>query len=93
MSKESEMFQLISLWEESGKDRQSFCAEHGIKVSKFSYWRTRYKERHAASGTNNFVALEPSSSSSLELIYPNGVRIAVPSGTDHSMIASLISLV
>jgi len=91
MSKRSEMFSLIAEWESSGLDRSSFCELHDIKVSKFSYWRTRYKKSQPLSpNTTNFVKLQPSLESSVEVIYPNGVKVVLPSVNDTATISALI---
>lgn len=100
--KESKMFELISAWESSGLDRRSFCEQHGLKLSKFSYWRSRYKQADAASpnqvrgklsGGFKPIVPEKAASSSIELIYPNGVKIVLPVDVDLSAISSLLHLV
>jgi len=94
MSKKSEMFALIAEWESSGLDRSSFCELHDIKVSKFSYWRTCYKKsQSSSSNTANFIKLQPSLGSPIEIIYPNGVKVVLPSGNDTATISALIQLI
>jgi hypothetical protein len=55
---ESEMFPLIEAYELSGLTQQAFCAEHGLKVATFSYWRRKYLARAEDSGSG-FVSLVP----------------------------------
>lgn len=94
MSKESEMFALITKWESSGLDQSAFCLEHGIKLSKFSYWRSRYKKTQSKQGSgDNFIRIKPSVSTSIELLYPNGVKVLLPTGTDESTLSTLIRLI
>lgn len=56
MDKKQQMFSLIAAWEKSGQNQVDFCAAHGVSVSKFGYWRTKW----LASG----VALPPEPGSS-----------------------------
>lgn len=94
MSKESEMFALMAEWESSGLDRTTFCGEHGIKVSKFSYWRTRYKKSiQMENQSDRFVPIKPALKPAIEVVYPNGVKIVLPASTDHLQIASFINLI
>lgn len=94
MSKKSEMFALIGIWESSGLDRATFCEQHGIKVSKFSYWRTRYKRSQSTDDQqDNFVKINPKICSPIELLYPNGVRAILPVEIDQSTLSTLIHLV
>jgi hypothetical protein len=53
-----EMFPLIKDYESRGLTQQAFCAEHGLKVSTFSYWRRKYLARGEESGSG-FVSLVP----------------------------------
>lgn len=94
MRKESVMFSLMVDYESSGMNRKEFCELHHIKLSTFSYWRTRY--RHAQSSTvdsGSFVSIQPTTNCSLEVVYPNGVKIVLPAGMDPSCLATLINLV
>ncbi len=87
------MFELMKEWESSGLDRPSFCARHGLKLSTFSYWRTRYRKSQGQAKAEGFVAIPPTLSSSIELVYPNGVKLVLPESTTCSTIAALIHLV
>ena len=93
MEKESKMFALMSLWESSGLTRQEFCKEHEIKLSNFSYWRTRYRKSQTASGSENFIKVKPVLATSIELIYPNGVKMVLPANSDIATLSALINLV
>lgn len=59
----AEMYPLIKEYESSGLSRLEFCSEHGLKVSTFSYWRSKYLARDAESGSG-FVSLVPEGLSS-----------------------------
>ena len=93
MSKKSKMFELMVEWESSGLTRQEFCEERGIKLSNFSYWRTRYRQSKSASESGSFVSVKPALPVSIELIYPNGVKVVLPAKTDQVTLSSLIHLV
>ena len=93
MNKESKMFELVAEWESSGLTRQEFCEERGVKLSNFSYWRTRYRQSKSASESGSFEKIKPALPLSIELIYPNGVRVVIPAKTDQATISSLIHLV
>lgn len=94
MDKESKMFSLIREWESSDLDRLTFCKEHDIKVSKFSYWRTKYKHSQSAdTQAEGFVKVNPKTCSSIELLYPNGVKAILPPEIDHVTLSTLIHLV
>lgn len=95
------MFALVAEWESSGLSRKSFCGHHGLKLSTFSYWRSRYNQANASSPPQagghrpeSFKRIVPAHPSgfSMELIYPNGVKMILPAGTDLSTISSLIHL-
>jgi len=90
--KETEMFNLIRLWEESYEDRATFCKAHDLSISTFSYWRTKYRKSQARS-SNGFIELKPTSASVLEIVYPNGVMIRMPSTTTLSELKVLIRMV
>ncbi len=93
MEKELKMFSLMALWESSGLTRQEFCKEHGIKLSNFSYWRTRYRKSQSSKGSENFIKFKPVLKSSIELIYPNGVKMILPAASDIATLSTLINLV
>mgnify|MGYP001800267115 CR=1 FL=1 len=87
------MFALMAQWESSGLTRQQFCKEHGVKLGNFSYWRTRYLRSKSSKKPENFVKVTPIQATSIELIYPNGVKIVLPADSDSGTLSSLIHLV
>ena len=42
MSKQEDMYELISSYEKSGLSQSKFCKQANIKVAKFSYWRKKW---------------------------------------------------
>lgn len=85
------MFGLIVEYQNSGLSARAFSEEKGLKPSTFNYWVRKKKQE---SRTGGFVKLNtriPSSNNSLDLLYPNGVRIQMAS-PDLSLIAELLKL-
>ena len=93
MEKESKMFALMASWESSGLTRQEFCKDHDIKLSNFSYWRTRYLRSQSSKKSEHFVKIKPAVATSIELIYPNGVKIVLPANSDSATLSTLIRLI
>ena len=89
---EEDMFPLMDRWEESQDTQAAFCEANDIPLSTFTYWRGKYlesrNERHSV-----FTKLEPEWASSLELVYPNGVKVRLPESTSLSDVRMLIQLV
>lgn len=85
----SEMYALMSAYEESGQSRQAFCETHDLKLATFGYWRTRYlREKKEGSG---FVSLIPTclSGDRIELNYGDVVLRFGP-GVSAEYLASLL---
>lgn len=74
----NEMQKLVTRYKRSEKSRTEFSEEHGISVSKLSYW-VNYFNREAKTGsveTGGFVPLrETSRSRSICIRLPNGIEI------------------
>lgn len=90
MKKAEQMRQLVQQWKESGLTQKVFCEKNGIKRTTFANWVKRSKEKTG----QGFVAINPpikSISESIELFYPNGVRLKA-SATDISVLSELIRL-
>lgn len=45
--KQSNYFDLIARWQESGLTRKAFCAQHGVKLATFQYWVGKYRNTDA----------------------------------------------
>ncbi|MBK1442701.1 IS66 family insertion sequence element accessory protein TnpB [Parapedobacter sp. ISTM3] len=88
------MFALVRQWRESGLTRKEFCLQHGITLSKFGYWISRWKEDQSAVNSGFIPMGSPgiAGHSVLSVIYPNGVRLEVPSA-DLGLLSRLIALV
>jgi len=87
------MSTLVRQWRESGLTRNEFCQQHGVTLSKFGYWIARFKEDQSDGG-GRFIPMGcsgPSGHAVLSVIYPNGVRLEVPSA-DLGLLSRLIAL-
>jgi transposase-like protein len=74
--KKAEQVQQVRQWKESGLTQNVYCQKIGVKRSTFANWVKRSKERSEP----GFIALTPAMkpvSETIELTYPNGVRLKV----------------
>jgi len=92
-----EMRYHITSWQQSEQSQKEYCLANNLPLYKFHYWI------HKLRGSQNPIAdsfipvhmqqSSPSASASdLEIAYPNGVRLKVPSG-DVQFIGQLIRLI
>ncbi|MCR9226165.1 MAG: IS66 family insertion sequence element accessory protein TnpB [Flavobacteriaceae bacterium] len=91
MSKEQQMFALIGEFERGELNGRDFCKDKGVVPSTFYYWKKKKAQREApASG---FIAVRPGTGmdGSLELIYPNGVRLRLEAA-QFALIGKLLRL-
>ena len=106
MDKQTKMFRIIDLWEKSGQSQPDFCASHGVTVASFGYWRTKWLALHPPpiAEVPAFIPIkkaipektEPQPEAEkraggYEIIYPNGVRLRLPS-LDLPILKQLIDL-
>lgn len=93
------MYALIRKWESSGQNQTTFFEEHSICKSTFGYWRKKYLSDQSQAKTPSSrlipVQIKPEAfplteSNSLEIIYPNGVRIILSGQVDTKQIKKLI---
>jgi hypothetical protein len=85
------MRSLMGGYEKSGLGPTKFAAREGISLNQLKYWVKKLKKEKASKP--GFIQLTPSPSSSVspfvEVYYPNGVKIKVPTG-DLSFLSQLI---
>ncbi|MCC7575975.1 MAG: helix-turn-helix domain-containing protein [Methanomethylovorans sp.] len=89
ISRQEEMLSLIGRWQESGKTQQAFCQEHGLTYTTFYYWLKRYRRELDES---NFLPVEISSGSHIEIRYPGGIILQLPAATKLSIVKQLLTL-
>ncbi|MDR9458208.1 MAG: hypothetical protein RI572_12450 [Salegentibacter sp.] len=92
MSKEQEMFALIDEFENSSLNARNFCKTKGVVPSTFYYWKKK-KARMESPGSGGFIAISPNivKDGSLELIYPNGIRLRLEA-SQFPLISKLLRL-
>ncbi len=91
-----QMFKLIEQWQQSGLTQNTFCQQQSIKYHVFHYWYKRYREQHADQQINtaSFVKLQiakSSSSGSVEIYYPGGIRLVFHEPVNSSYLKALVS--
>jgi hypothetical protein len=89
ITRQTDMLSLIEQWQESGKTQQLFCQEHALTFSTFYYWLKRYRR---GIDESNFLPVEISSGSYIEIRYPQGVILQLPATTRLSTVKHLLSL-
>jgi len=86
---QEEMQSMVEQWQASGKTQQSFCKERNLSYTTFYYWLKSYRRRVDES---NFLPVEISSGSHIEIRYPGGVVLQLPAETRLSTLKQLLSL-
>lgn len=89
MNQREQMEVEIEKWRESELKKKEYCQQRGISLSTFSYWITRINQSKKK-GVIPVISTPKPETSSIEVIYPNGVRLRVPA--DLKIISQLISL-
>jgi transposase-like protein len=89
ITRQTDMLSLIEQWQESGKPQQVFCKEHDITFSTFYYWLKRYRRGIEES---NFLPVEISSGSNIEIRYPDGIILQLPAAVKLSTLKQLLNL-
>lgn len=95
-AKTQKMFALVEQFQQSGTSRREFCLEHDMPTSTFGYWIRRYQNSRGTDSGTRFIPIDlsgstPPAPNDVEIHYPNGVRISVPS-RDPAWIGQLIRL-
>jgi len=93
---EEEMRYHIQSWQQGKQSQQEYCHENNLAYHKFIYWHSKFRRKQNPI-EQAFIPVhmeQPVLSSSLELeiAYPNGVRLRVPSG-NVQFIGQLIRLI
>jgi hypothetical protein len=88
MNKSEEKHLLVRQWKESGLTQTAYCESIGVKRTTFANRVGRIKKKELT----GFLSITPtigSAPESIELIYPNGVRLTT-SGSDKHILYELI---
>lgn len=94
-SRKDEMFALIEQWKQSNQTQKLFCQQQGIALSCFYYWQKKYRKDQ--SGPGGFVPVLVKDTitgirEAIEIHYPSGVTVSVPSGSSMTLLKTLIDL-
>jgi transposase-like protein len=92
MKRAAQMYPLVEEYLSSGVSQEQFCSSRGLASSSFHYWIKKYKAANQAPAgfvAVNTHAMEPEAS--MELTYPNGVKLRVES-SDLVFISQLLKL-
>ena len=94
--RQEEMTHHIQTWKESGQSQKQYCLSKNLRFHTFYYWLKK-ERKQIDSLSNGFIpirvqGLAAHTDSNIEVQYPNGVRILVPS-MDIQFIGRLVRLV
>ena len=83
------MFALIQNYQNSGQKQLEFCTRHSLKLATFRNWLRKYNVSKREE--NGFIKLTSGQTSSMiEVIFPNGVRVSLPEGVDPATLRMVI---
>jgi len=93
---EEEMRYHIQVWQESKQTQKEYCLENNLPYSKFIYWMNKFRRKQNPI-EQEFIPVHMDQqvqplSLDLEIAYPNGVRLRVPSD-NIQFIGQLIRLI
>jgi len=98
-----EMYLAVEMWQESGLSQRKFCKREKLALQTFGYWLRKYRneKQEPTNPCRTFIPVEvpgarfdePSSSggSTIEVFFPNGVRLSCPAGIDITQLKTLIN--
>ncbi len=97
----------IRSWERSGLTQTAFCADRGLSVSAFGWWKSELKRRgvlthegvRKASGSEVFIPVHIESDSPqagtadvMEVALPSGPILRIPAGFDTTHLTRLLDV-
>ena len=93
---EEEMRYHVQGWQQSAVSQKEYCRENNLSYHTFIYWIQKIRHNHIPV-EQSFIAVQPNQQvtslpQELEIAYPNGVRLRIPS-TDIQLIGQLLRLV
>jgi len=86
----------ITEWQESGQTREVFCREKDLRISTFSYWRTKINKLESRESEptvkQDFIrySLPTSTSSQITIGWPDGMKLQLPVGISLRELAEFI---
>ncbi len=91
-----QMFEMIEHWQQSGLTKKEYCLQQSIKHHSFYYWYKCYKTDHgiADNSSGGFAKLKidkPLIAASVEIHFPDGVRLLFHEPVSSNYLKALIS--
>jgi hypothetical protein len=86
----AQMRELVNRWEASGQPQKKFAREYNLNLHTFKYWI--YKFRRDDQSPEGFIRLGDIPASEINLRYPNGVELLVPTNTPAAVLIDLIRI-
>ena len=87
-----EMYGHIAAWKTSGKTQKQYCEECGERHSVFQYWLRKQRDESNLTAGGFAQVISPPISGQLEIVYPNGVKLRFPSGSDMHLVRQFLSI-
>lgn len=87
-----EMQRHIAAWRTSGKTQKQYCEECGEALSVLQYWIRKEREETTIANASFAQVVTSGVSAQLEIVYPNGVALRLPPGTDVRLVRQFLSL-
>jgi hypothetical protein len=94
-SRQDEMFALIEQCNQGNQTKKLFCEQRGIALSSLYYWQKKYRQEQTLPAGFVPMLVKRSSSAiseSIEINYPSGVSVRVPTGSSVTLLKTLIDL-
>lgn len=88
--------QQIDEWQVSGQSQQAFCKTHDLNYHRFLYWRRKFEGQSRAHRNPSSSALvpviyqQPSATTGLSLVLPNGLELHGLSEDNLSLVQQLL---
>jgi hypothetical protein len=91
-ARQTEMFNLIEAYRQSGQRQNQFCTGKKLRKSTFLYWLKKYrKDQTQVSGFMALNLSHPNYGGDYRIELPNGVRIHLCGPEGIKLIADIIS--
>lgn len=84
-----EMLAHVAAYRNGDMTKAEYCATHDINLHTMAYWCAKSGKMEPEGG---FTALLAVSDMTIDLHYPNGVKLSLPIGTPLSEVAACIHL-
>lgn len=83
-----QMFNHYQQWKQSQLNQTEYAQQHQLKIHTFKYWIQKFNKEQ--SNSSGFIAIEPLLPTEINIRYPNGVELAMPTQTSLKIIRELI---